>query len=118
MRAQLQRLHTPDADSLRSFVPEQHDDFSLLVQIMVGPDGTDGEESFDIEVVTPKELARRVSRSGPLCGRHLLIVNSFDPVQVQSWIENAVAACQGKDWETVASKLRRIGYWEFEDFQE
>ena len=118
MRAQVKRLHTPDADSLASFVPEREDDFSLLVQIMVGPEDDEGEESFDLEVVTPKELARRVARTGPICGRHYLIVNRFDPHQIQLWIEKAVSSCAGRNWEEITRKLSRIGRWEFEDYVE
>ena len=118
MRAQIRRLHTPDEDSLDSFDPERDDDFSLLVQVIVGPDSAEGEESFDLEIITPKELARRIAQTGPICGRHYLIVNRFDSEQIRRWIENAVSSCTGRDWGEVASKLSRIARWEFEDYAE
>lgn len=118
MRAKIKKLHTPDASSLANFAPDDISDFCLLVQIIVGPEGADGEESFDLEVVTPKELARRADRTGPVSGRHLLIVNQFDSSEIQTWIEKAVAACSGRDWKEIASRLSRIGHWEFEDYED
>ncbi|MCP5021562.1 MAG: hypothetical protein GY930_07270 [bacterium] len=117
MRAQVRRLHTPDADDLASFAPEDDGDFALLVQIIAGPEGADGEESFDLEVITPRELARRVEGSGPMSGRHLLIVNRFDADHIAAWIDKSVAACSGGSWVEVAEQLGRIGHWEFEDYR-
>ena len=118
MRAQIRRLHTPDAESLTVFKPPRHDDFALLVQIIAGPEGAEGEESFGLEVVTPKALARRVERCGPVAGRHCLIVSRFDADQIQRWIDKAVAACTGRDWGEVVTRLARVAHWEFEDYSE
>lgn len=118
MRAAIRRLHTPDAPSLHDFVPEDASDFALLVQVIAGPHAGEGEESFDVAVVTPTHLAKRLSRSGPLSGRHLLIVDRFDADAIQRWLERAVAGCTGATWKKTANKLSRIGHWEFEDYEE
>lgn len=118
MRPEIRRLHTPDAASFDSFAPQDPQDFSMLVQVLVGPAEGEGEESFDIEVITPKHLAARVERAGPISGRHLLVVARFDAATIQSWIENAVAECSGADWKDIAAKLSRLGRWEFEDYDE
>jgi len=118
MRAAIRRLHTPDAPSLHDFVPDDASDFSLLVQVIAGPKGGEGEESFDVEVVTPSHLAKRLSRSGPMSGRHLLLVDRLDPEAIQRWLERAVAGCTGATWRETAKKLSRIGHWEFEDYDE
>jgi len=118
VRAEVRRLHSPDVPDLRVYDPPVGDDFSVLIQILAGPVGSDGEESFDIEVVTPKRLASRVAQKGPLNGRHLLIVESFDYATVERWIQRAVAACEGSDWRQVAECLARVGRWEFEDYRE
>ena len=88
----------------------------MLIQILAGPDGSEGEESFDLLVVTPKWLARRVVETGPVCGRHLLIVESFDYATIERWIRRAVSACEGCDWSQAAERLGRVGLWEFEDY--
>jgi hypothetical protein len=116
MKAEVKRLHSPDALDLRRYEPEQPDDFSILIQILVGPVGSEGEESFDVEVVTPKRLATRASQKGPISGRHLLIVNTFDYDTIAKWIHRVVASCEGVTWTAVADRLGRIGRWEFEDY--
>ena len=118
MRAAIRRLHTPDAPSLHEYRPEDESDFALLVQVIVGPHGGEGEESVDVEVVTPACISRRLSDSGPMSGRHLLLVELFDANAIQRWIERAVAGCIGSTWREVAEKLSRIGHWEFEDYVE
>jgi hypothetical protein len=116
LRAEVRRLHSPDVPDLRGYTPPAGDDFSVLIQIFAGPVGSDGEESFDIEVVTPNRLASRAAEKGPISGRHLLIVESFDYASIERWIRAAVAACDGSDWAQVADRLARIGRWEFEDY--
>lgn len=116
MRAQIRRLHAPDAPSgLADYRPDDDTDFELLVQIIAGPLGGEGEESFDLEVVTPTRIAKRLQGKGPISGRHLLIVERFDLGAITRWIERAVTSCAGETWRDVAEQLARIGRWEFED---
>ncbi len=117
MRAHIKSLHSPDTLDLASYVPEVADDFSVLVQLMVAPAGSDGAESFDVEVVTPARLMKRVAEHGPRSGRHMLIVSGFDYPTIRRWFERQVARCEGEDWDAVAAQLGRIGLWEFEDYQ-
>jgi len=116
VKAMVRRIHSPDVVDLRKYDPDPRDDFSLLVQIIAGPAGLDGEESFGIEVVTPKRLASRVAESGPFCGRHLLVVNAFDYDTIADWIQRVVESCEGENWIAVAEQLARFGHWEFEDY--
>jgi hypothetical protein len=118
LRAEIRRLHSPDLFDLRHDSPTPPDDFSVLIQILVGPAGGPGEESFDVLVVTPKYLARRVAQQGPVCGRHLLVVESFDYASIEEWIRRAVHSCEGSTWSEVALRIARIGHWEFEDYTE
>lgn len=118
MKAQIRQLHSPDVARLEDHCPEQHDDFAILIQVLAGPAGAEGAESFDIEVVTPKRLAARIRETGPVGGRHLLIVNHYDYESIARWIERAVSSCEGSDWNEVAEKLGRFGRWEFEDYAE
>ncbi len=90
----------------------------MLIQVFAGPAGSEGEESFDIELVTTKRLASRIAQKGPISGRHLLIVETFDYTSIERRIHRAVAACEGSDWGQVAERLARVGRWEFEDYRE
>ncbi len=116
MRASIRRLHTPDAAGLHEYRPADDADFSLCVQVLVGPSSAEGEESFDLEVVTPANVARRLARTGPMSGRHLLLVDRFDPAAIERWLHRAVARCEAPTWRELALQLSQVGHWEFDDY--
>lgn len=113
----LKRLHCPDALNLESFSPADPTSFSLLLQAMFGPEGNEGEDSFDILVCTPRWLALEVERKSLVDGRHHLVVGKFDLAQIRSFLVAYAKTCAGKTWPEVASKLSRLGKWEFEDYR-
>lgn len=115
VRAEVRQLYRWGAGSLSDFEPAVSDDFAFLLQIMVGRVGADGEDSFNVVVVTPKHLSR-MAAPGPISGRHMLIVTRFDAVAISNWVTTAVGSCSGNTWSEVAEKLARIGHWEFEDY--
>jgi hypothetical protein len=59
MKAELKHLHSPDVHDLRSFKPDDPTNFSIFVQAMIGLEGDDASESFDLTVCTPTWLADR-----------------------------------------------------------
>jgi Immunity protein 8 len=77
MLAELKRLHSPDVLDLPGWIPDT-DDYAILVQILVGPQGSPGEESFDVTVCSPKWIARRAREEHIFDGRHHLVVAQFD----------------------------------------
>lgn len=117
VQATLKRLHSPDVDDLETIVPTEPDRFGILIQAMFGPEGLDGEESFDVLVCTPRWLADEVKRVGTLIGRHHLIVDAFDLAQLRAFLEGYARSSSGRTWQEVAAKLARIGRWEFEDYK-
>jgi hypothetical protein len=54
MRANLKRIHSPDVFDLDKYYPEDPFNFNLFIEIFVGPYEKEGEESFGIEICTPK----------------------------------------------------------------
>ena len=84
---------------------------------MVGPEGGEGEESFDIDVCTPKWLEEACQGEGFVVGRHYLIVARYEVTQLKSVITGLVEKCEGDSWPEVAEKVSRIGHWEFEDYR-
>jgi hypothetical protein len=115
MKAKLKRLHSPDVD-LQSFWPENPQCFSFLLQAMIGPVDSEGEESFDIEVCTPEWLRSQYSDTDVLPGRHLLIVFDYDLDRIKNYISRYCERCEADNWEGLASKLSRLGQWEFEGY--
>jgi len=83
---------------------------------MYGPAGSEGEESFDILVCTPKWLNGEVERKGIVDGRHHLIVSRFDLAQIRALLEQYATASAANTWKQAAFKLSRLGKWEFEDY--
>lgn len=113
----LKRFHSPDIPDLESFSPADPTSFSFLLQAMFGPRESEGEESFDIVVCTPRWLAREVERKGMVEGRHHLVVSKFDLPQIRSFLALYAKTCAGKTWQEAAMKLSRLGKWEFEDYK-
>lgn len=118
MRAELKSLHSPDID-LDTFRPDDPSKFGFLLQAMIGPEGEDGAESFDIQVCTPQWLLDRHSQGecpNVIFGAQMMVVFSYDLSQVLGALKHYCQKCVGKDWQTLASKLSRLGAWEFEDY--
>ncbi len=113
VQAELKKLHSPDAFDLEGFSPDGS--FGILVQTMVGPLGSDGEESFDVVVCTTEWFAANMN-SEIVSGRHHLFVKQYDYQALRRYIENYCDSCQGESWEAVSVKLGRLGHWEFEDY--
>src|SRR6266568_4644142 len=96
IRAELRQLHSPDVLDLESFQPEGH--FGLLVQAMVGPLGSVGEESFDILVCTPEWFSADMKQN-IVSGRHYLFMKRYDYQGLRQFIRDYCASCQGVTWE-------------------
>jgi hypothetical protein len=116
MRATVRHLHSPDVD-LDAFEPEDPENVGILIQIIAGPADGPGEESFDVVVCTPRWLERWVRESGPVVGRHHLIVERFAATTIAHYLLTAVEAEEAPTWRELASRIGRLGKWEFEDYQ-
>jgi hypothetical protein len=116
MKAEIRRFHSPDAEDLRHFAPSDPLRFAVLIQVMIGPQGLSGEESFDILVCSPSWIAERARAGKPVWGRHHLITERFDFAMIEGEIRAYVEACEADNWRDLALLLGRIGKWEFEDY--
>jgi Immunity protein 8 len=114
--AEVKKIHTVEMDDLESHVPENLEKFCVSVRAMVGPRGGDGEDSFDINVCSPKWLEEQVERHGFVLGRHYLFVPEYDPAKIRKIITKHIERFTGDSWKEVAEKVSRIGFWEFEDY--
>ena len=111
IQAELKALHSPDVANLAGFQPDA--DSGFLVQIMVGPFGSAGEESFDIMVCTPEWFAADMKRN-IVSGRHYLFMKRYSYQELSNFLKDYCASCEGDSWAEVALKLSRLGHWEFD----
>jgi hypothetical protein len=118
IQAEVKRLHSPDADDLERYVPDDPVKFGILIQVMAAPRGVDGEESFDVLVCTPSWIADRMAPNEIVVGRHHLLVERYDFAALQQFITQFAERCVGECWDEAAQRLARLGKWEFEDYQE
>lgn len=118
MHAKLKSWYCPDIENLSNYSPPQLDNFCFLFRAMAGPAEREGKESFDIQICTPKWLLSNMKKDEIICGRHLLLVIEFNFERIFNTIKNLIESCNGADWEEVAEKVSRIGFWEFEDYKD
>jgi hypothetical protein len=115
MKPVLRRLHSPDVHDLVRFAPTDPSDFGFLLQIFAGPEGEEGEESFDVVVCSPGWISRQLE-AGPLSGRHHLFVAVYDHEKLLAFVRTVLDQCEGETWRDVAQAVGRFAKWEFEDY--
>ena len=104
-------------EDMEDYVPEDPEIFAFGLQFYAGEQGGNGEDSFDLIVVTPKWLLFN-SEEKIIVGRHKLIVFNYNYHKLKEFISSYVEECTGATWKEVAQKIGRLGQWEFEDYQE
>jgi hypothetical protein len=115
--AQVRGIYTGEMDHLEGHTPTDPDNFCVLVRAMVGPRGSEGEESFDIKVCTSKWLEGQIQKDGFALGLHCLFVETYDPKQIRNLLAKFIERSSGESWREVAEKISRIARWEFEDYK-
>lgn len=117
MKAKLKSWYCPDIDDLLNYSPENPENFCFLFRAMVGPCDEEGSESFDIQICTPQWLLCKLNKRDVFLARHFAIVLEYNFEIILNTIKQLIESCNGSDWNAVAHKVGRIGYWEFEDYQ-
>jgi len=115
MKASLRYLHFPDVDSPEENLPSVPDHLPIPMQAMIGPRDSEGEESFEFIVCTPRWIETKVGELKHLFGRHLLIVDRYDYVTIARAIEGLCNIHDAPDWPSLASRLGEYGAWEFHE---
>lgn len=118
MKAEIRGLQSPDIPDLARWVPPDPACFGFLLQVLVGPADSAGEESFDLVVCTPEWLRRKYGEHGVLLARHHMLIFRYDFEAIRSTLHHLVSSLHGRDWRELASVLSRYGKWELEDFRE
>ena len=116
MRAEIRSVTGDNVEHLPTWRPEAVG-WSVGIRLLIGPSGGRGEESFDVTVCDIEWVAQRVQTEGLVDGRHTLVVDGFHWQSVLSFLQRRVASLEADTWPELATKLSRLGYWEFEDYR-
>lgn len=117
MKPELKRIHSPDGYDIEHFSPAKGDHFAILLQLMIGPESQDGEESFDVVVCSPGWLKERARERGVVDLRHHLLVDVYEWGTIVDYVEGFLSAIEEECWQAVAARVARLGHWEFEDYK-
>ena len=113
-------LKSLDFDPEPSELPADPASFCTHATMYVGPPDSAGYETFQLTVCSPEWLAAQTREVGILHARHHLLVDfeSFDQRRLRTWLEKLVSGISDASWREVGEKVGRLGYWEFEDYQD
>ena len=117
MKAVLKSIFTFRGAALEEFAPENSSNFHVLVHMTIGLLNQDGGHDYSLGICTPTWLDHHVQHVGPTSGRHLLVVNHFDEVEILASIAKIIDQCERANWRETAAVLARFFAWEFEDYQ-
>jgi len=117
MQAVLKSLHSPDVYDLKTYLPDEEDNFGFLLEASIGSANGEAADIFSIMVCTPKWLMETYRPSDMMLGLHKIIVFKYDYVQLQHFIEKYLRHCSGDTWEEIARKVSLLGQWEFENMR-
>ncbi len=117
MKAFVEFVSIDPGEFLADYEPEEPDCFGVLLIMGIGTVGEIGTDYFHLLVCTPRWLESAIKLEGSYgrWGYHHLIVLRYDPQQIESMITESVGALEGDSWDELTTKLRILGYWEYED---
>ncbi|MEU5961441.1 Imm8 family immunity protein [Micromonospora parva] len=113
MKASVRHFISPDVD-IDDFRPDDPENFSFLLQALVGPADSAGEESLQFLVTTPRSLAEAVQSDGVIFGRSLVIVDGPNMPRILDSVRRAIERLEAPSWQLLAQQLTRLGVYEFE----
>lgn len=116
MKIKIKRLHSPDIQDLQQFSPLEKDNFGFLLQVMIGEKGQEGEESFDIMVLTPKWLTENYNNNDIVFGFHHIIMFDYNYQLLLNKLINYIENINADNWDEFGNKINLIGKWEFSNY--
>ena len=103
-----------DTFDLKTFFPENPRCFTLTLFLRIGPDDSQAADNFYVYICTPEWLKEKLWE--PCWGRHFIILPEYNLAEIEKFIHDYVAQCQGDSWSAIAETLARVFDWEFEDY--
>jgi hypothetical protein len=95
-------LHQPGCRP-RKFHPQDPEDFSFLLQALVGPADGPGEESLQFIVCTPRSIRKKLATQPIVFGRSLVIVETWGAERILAGIRLAIERIDAPTWNAVVN---------------
>ena len=118
MQVEIKRFQSPDIEDLSNYAPQEADNFSFLLEVLIGIQGKEGEESFNFEICTPKWLLNNFKKNDIIIGKNYIIVFEYNFKKLSQTIKELIDNCTGNSWDEIANKICRFSHWEFENYYE
>ncbi|WP_459546802.1 Imm8 family immunity protein [Nocardia sp. X0981] len=112
MKAELKGMHSPDADLAGPLSVD-----ALLVQLMIGPAGEPGAESFDLVVRTPRGDGVDTEALGFRPDERGLVLDRIDAAAIARFVCEYLQELERPTWEELAAEIGRLARWEFQDYR-
>jgi len=116
MKIKIKSIDLNNDISLLDYRPDRIDDFSISITFTIGEEETEGGDLFLVNACAPKWLSKNVNEG--LWGRHILIVEKYDPHIIASFVNSHIERIEESSWIESAEKISRFMQWEFEDYQQ
>ena len=107
-------------DLLEHYWPEDEDCWGSWITLSLGIKGEEGAVYYNLLVCTPDWLKKELRKSRSVWGRHMLIVNEFNPDLIRAEVDKKLSQLlqqfESDDDVVFSEKIGRYAHWEFEDF--
>lgn len=100
------------------YTPERVDRFCVSCTVYFGDNEDVGTEYHTLCVCSPSWLNDHVPHGAVLRGQGLLIMRTYDAARLRKALENYASHCVAADRPALYRKLERLGFSEFEDYNE
>jgi len=94
------------------------DNHSLSIVIYVGPENSDISESFTLTLCNTDYVKRIVEENGGFNSPWYLIMDNAEKENVCRYLSDIISNITGQNWTECVQKLRFIGRYEFDEYQE
>lgn len=111
-RSFIKELHSPDIN-LETYSPSVKDNFGFLLQVIVGIEGEQGEECFDVYVCTPKWIEQNYTSQTILIGLHAMIVQEYNQGRLIEAIKELFCK-EGSSLSNISCELSYYGLSEMD----
>lgn len=100
------------------YSPEDEEYFGETIYAMIGPKGEDSSDIFELFICSPKWISKNYSNQGYIWGINMLVLLNYNLQILEDAINKYISPHEARDWSELVSKIKGVGRWEFEDYQE